>query len=87
MYRFVQVLAYIPEVVENEVYEMANIQTIITYSESSAITTTTPANHIPKILEQQHFINTHVSTNPNGRHMSNFFRQNEVSMANELLKI
>ena len=46
---------------------------------------TTPANHVPKILQPQHSINT--STNPEGCHMSNFIRQNEVNMANEPLKI
>ena len=35
--------------------------------------------------QQQHFINT--STNPEGCHMSNFIRQNEVNKANELLKV
>ena len=34
---------------------------------------------------QQHFINT--SPNPEGCHMSNFIRQNEVNMANEPLKV
>ena len=45
----------------------------------------TPTNHVPEILQQQHFINT--STNPEGCHMSNFIRQNEVNKANELLKV
>ena len=34
---------------------------------------------------QQHVINT--TTNPEGCHMSNFIRQNEVNMANEPLKV
>ena len=37
------------------------------------------------MLQQQHFINT--STNPEGFHMSNFIRQNEVNKANEPLKV
>ena len=37
------------------------------------------------MLQQQHFINT--STNPEGCHMSNFIRQNEVNVANEPLKV
>ena len=36
----------------------------------TAITKTTPANHVPEILQPQHSINT--STNPEGCHMSNF---------------
>ena len=49
------------------------------------ITKTTPANHVPKILQQQHFINT--STNPDGCHMSNFIRQNSVNMAHKPLQV
>ena len=37
------------------------------------------------MLQQQHFINT--STNPEGCHMLNFIRQNEVKMSNEPLKV
>ena len=37
------------------------------------------------MLQQQHLINT--STNPEGCHMSNFIRQNEVNIANEPLKV
>ena len=39
---------------------------------------------MPELLQPQHSINT--STNPEGCHMSNFIRQNEVHMANEPLK-
>ena len=45
----------------------------------------TPTNHVREIMQQPHFINT--STNPEGCHMSNFIHQNEVNMANELLKV
>ena len=38
-----------------------------------------------KYYKKQLFINT--STNPDGCHMSNFIGQNEVSMANEPLKV
>ena len=55
------------------------------YSRFPAITKTTPANHFPEILQQQHFINTF--TNPNGCHISNFIRQIEVSIENEPLKV
>ena len=48
------------------------------------MTKTTPANHVPKILPKQHFINT--SNNPDG-HMSNFIRQNEVNLVDEPLKV
>ena len=37
------------------------------------------------MLQQQRFINT--STNPEGCHMSDYIRQNEVNGANELLKV
>ena len=37
------------------------------------------------MLQPQHFINA--STNPEGCHLSNFIRQNEVIMANEPLKV
>ena len=58
----------------------------IRYSALPAITRTTPANHVPEILQQQHFGNT--STSPaDCRHMSNFIRQNEVNMINEPLKV
>ena len=57
----------------------------ITYSELPEIIKITPTNHVPEILQQQHFINT--STNPEGCHISNFIRQNEVNEANELLKV
>ena len=60
----------------------------MTYSESPEIIKITPTNHVPEILQQQHFINT--STNPEGCHMSNFIRQiisYEVNKANELLKV
>ena len=49
------------------------------------MTNTTPANHVPKILQKQHFVNT--SNNPDGGHMSNFSRQNEVNLADEPLKV
>ena len=49
-----------------------------------SITKTAPANHVPEILQSQHFINT--STNPDGCHMINFI-QNEVNMANKPLKV
>ena len=56
------------------------------YSEIPETTKVTPTNHVPEIiLQQQHFINT--STNPEGCHMSNFIRQNEVNKANKLLKV
>ena len=55
------------------------------YSEFPAITKTTPANHVPEILQPKHSINT--STNPEGCHMSNLIRQNEVNMANEPHKV
>ena len=55
------------------------------YSESPEITKTTPANHFSEILQPQHSINT--SNNPEGCHMSNFIRQNEVNLANEPLKV
>ena len=57
----------------------------MTYSEFPAITKTTPANHVPEILQPQHSINT--STNPEGCHMSNFIRQYEVNMANEPFEV
>ena len=44
------------------------------------MTNTTPANHVPKILQKQHSVNT-------GGHMSNFIRQNEVNLADEPLKV
>ena len=50
-----------------------------------AVTKTTPANYVSEILQPQHSIIT--STNPEGCHMSNFIRQNEVNMANEPLKV
>ena len=56
-----------------------------TYSEFPAITKTTPANHVPEILQPQHSINA--STNPEGCRMSNFICQKEVNMANEPLKV
>ena len=46
---------------------------------------TIPAIYLSEILQPQHSINT--STNPEGCHMSNFIRQNEVNMANEPLKV
>ena len=56
------------------------------YSELPEITKVTPTNHVPEIiLQQQHFIIT--STNPEGCHMSNFIRQNQVNKANKLLKV
>ena len=54
----------------------------MTYSEFPAITKTTPANHVPEVLQPQHSIIT-----PEGCYMSNFIRQNEVKMANESLKV
>ena len=57
----------------------------MTYSEFPGITKTTPANHVPEILQPRHFIST--STNPDGSHMSNYIRQIEVNMTNEPLKI
>ena len=53
----------------------------IKYSKFPLITKTTPANRVPEILQQQHFINT--STNPDGGF--NYIRQNEVNMADEPL--
>ena len=56
------------------------------YSKFPAITKTTPANHFPKILQQQHFKNTF--TNPNGYHISIFIlHQIEVKRKNEPLKV
>ena len=55
------------------------------YSELPTISKTNPANNVPKILQQQLFINT--STNHESRDMSNFIRQNQVYMANESLKV
>ena len=55
------------------------------YSKFPAITKTNPANHVPEILQPHHFINA--SSNPDGGHMSNYIRQNEVNMANEPLKV
>ena len=52
------------------------------YSKFPAITETTPANHVPEILQQHHVIN-----NSDGGHMSNSIRQIEVNMANEPLKV
>ena len=49
------------------------------------MTKTNPANHLLKILQPHHFINT--STNPGGGHMSNYVRQIKVNMANEPLKV
>ena len=60
-------------------------QITITYSELTANTKITPTNHIPEMLQQEHFINT--STNTEGCHISNFIRQNEVNEAKELLKV
>ena len=57
-------------------------QVTITYSELPEITKSTPTNHVPEL---QHFIST--STNPEGCHMSNFIRQNEVNIANQPLKV
>ena len=54
------------------------------YSKFPAITKTTPANHVPEILQPHSFINT--STNPDGSHMYNYIRQIEVNIANEPLK-
>ena len=55
------------------------------YSKFPAITKTTPANHVPEILQPHSFINT--STNPDGSHMYNYIRQIEVDIANEPLKV
>ena len=57
----------------------------IMYSELPEIIKITPTNHVPEILQQQHFINT--SANPECCHVSNIIRQNEVNKANELLKV
>ena len=57
----------------------------ITYFELAAITKTTPANYVPGILQQQHFINT--STNPEDRSVSNLIRQNDVNVATGPLKV
>ena len=49
-------------------------------------TTKTPQYIIhSEIIQQQHFTNTY--TDPEGCHMSNFIRQNEFNIANELLKV
>ena len=53
--------------------------------ELPGITEITPTNHVPKILQQQHFITA--STNPECCHMSNFICLNEVNMANKPLKV
>ena len=53
------------------------------YSKFPAITKTTPANHVPEILQPYSFIST--STNPDGSHMYNYIRQIEVNMADEPL--
>ena len=58
---------------------------LLTCSKFPAITKTNPANHLSKILQPHHFINT--STDPDGGHMSNCIRQIKVNMANELLKV
>ena len=50
-----------------------------------AITKTTPANHVPEILQPHSFFNT--STNPDGSHVYNYIRQIEVNIANEPLKV
>ena len=50
-----------------------------------ASTKTTPANHVPGILQPHSFINT--SNNPDGSHMYNYIRQIEVNIANEPLKV
>ena len=55
------------------------------YSNFPEIIKITSTNYVPEILQQQYFIDT--STNPEGCHMSNFIRQNEVNKANELLKV
>ena len=55
------------------------------YSKFPAITTSTPANHVPEILQPHSFFNT--STNPDGSHMYNYIRQIEVNIANEPLKV
>ena len=49
------------------------------------ITKTIPSNHVPEILQPEHFINT--STTSDGGHMSNSTRRVEVNMANEPLKV
>ena len=59
--------------------------TAITYSELPALTKITPTNLFPEKLPQQHFTNTY--TDPEGCHMSNFIRQNELNIANEPLKV
>ena len=55
------------------------------YSELPEIIKITPTSHVPEMLQQQHFIYT--STNPEGCHMSNFIRQNEVNKAKKHLKV
>ena len=50
----------------------------------SAITKSAPTNHVFKILQPHHFIDT--STNPDDGHMCNCIRQNEINVANEPLK-
>ena len=44
------------------------------YSKFPAITKTTPANHVPEILQP------HSSTNPDGSHMYNYICQIEVDI-------
>ena len=48
------------------------------------MTKTTPATHVPEILQQNLFIN--IFTKPEGGYMSNFMRQNDVNMSNEPLE-
>ena len=80
----VQILTDISPFVEN--YLGKNDESItITHSKLPASTKTTPANHDPKILQQQH-LNNNTSTNPDGCHMSNGIHQNEINMTNEPLK-
>ena len=51
----------------------------------SAITETTPSNHVPGTLQQQPFISN--SINPDDGHMSNSIRQVGINMANELSEL
>ena len=55
------------------------------YSKYPAFTKTTPVNHVPEILQQQHFIKT--STTTDGGHMFNYIRQNKVITAGKPLKV
>ena len=61
-------------------------QTItITYSKLTAITKNTPTNYVAEILQKQLFIST--STNPDGCHMSNFYRPKRSQHGKRFFKV